>query len=252
VAIGLRDGRSDAELFATGYLVELSLSVDNLLVFIIVLDYFGVPANLQPTVLKWGILGAIAMRAIVVGAGTLILRELHWVIYVFGAVLLVTGVRMFTSRGEGEVDLDRNPVVRAARRLIPMSDRFAGDAFFVRSGGRWLATPLLLVVLVVEWTDLVFATDSIPAIFAITRDPFLVYTSNVFAVVGLRALFFVIAAMLGRFAYLRFGVATVLALVGAKMLLSAWIVVPSTISLVAVVLVLGGSVAVSLMRKGAG
>ena len=232
------EGRAEALQFATGYVVEFSLSVDNLLVFIMVLHYFAVPAALQPTVLKWGILGAMAMRGIVIAAGTLILHEFHWVIYLFGGLLIVTAVKMLAKPDAADANLDRNPMVRAARRVLPVSERFDGNAFFVRANGKLLATPLLLVVLVIEWTDLVFATDSIPAIFAITRDPFLIYTSNVFAIVGLRALFFVLAAMLTRFVYLRFGVATVLLLVGAKMLLEKWVAVPSLASLAVIVAVL--------------
>ena len=247
--IGLSSGRGAALQFATGYIIEFSLSVDNLLVFLIVLQYFAVPTASQPTVLKWGILGAIAMRAIVIGAGTLILREFHWIIYVFGGLLILTAVRMITTPGHGDVNLDRNPMVRIARRALPLSDRFAGDAFFVRIDGTLRATPLLLVVLVIEWTDLVFATDSIPAIFAITRDPFLIYTSNIFAIIGLRSLFFVLAAMLARFVYLRFGVATVLILVGAKMLLTRWLAVPSLVSLAVIVLVLGAAVVLSAARR---
>jgi tellurite resistance protein TerC len=248
--VGLLEGRVDALQFATGYVVEFSLSVDNLLVFIIVLQYFAVPVASQPTVLKWGILGAIVMRAIVIGAGTLVLGEFHWVIYVFGGLLIMTAMRMLAKPGHAAANVGRNPIVRIARRVLPVSDRFAGDAFFVRVGGKLRVTPLLLVVLVIEWTDLVFATDSIPAIFAITRDPFLVYTSNIFAIVGLRSLFFVLAAMLARFVYLRFGVATVLMLVGAKMLLTRWVTVPSLVSLVVIVAVLGSAVILSAARHG--
>ena len=246
VFIGVHDSRADAVQFATGYVVEFSLSVDNLLVFIMVLRYFGVPAAVQPTALKWGVLGAMVMRGIVIAAGSLILREFHWVIYLFGALLVITAVRMFAKPGDEDVDLEKLPLLRAARKVLPVSRRFDGNAFFVREGGRLLVTPLLLVVLVIEWTDLVFATDSIPAIFAITRDPFLIYTSNIFAIVGLRALYFVLAAMLTRFAYLRFGVATVLLFVGAKMLAAHWVTVPSLLSLGVIVVVLGASVVASL------
>lgn len=250
--IGLSDGYAEALQFATGYVVEFSLSVDNLLVFIMVLQYFTVPAASQPTVLKWGILGAIVMRGIVIAAGTLILHEFQWVIYVFGGLLILTAVRMLAKPGDVDVNLERNPMVRTARRVLPLSDRFAGDAFFVRVDGKLRATPLLLVVLVIEWTDLVFATDSIPAIFAITRDPFLIYTSNIFAIVGLRALFFVLAAMLTRFVYLRFGVATVLLLVGAKMLLARWVTVPTLLSLAVIVAVLGTAVLLSAAKRDRG
>lgn len=249
VLIGSFDGRGAAVQFATSYVVEFSLSVDNLLVFMLVLHYFAVPVASQPTVLKWGIIGAIVMRGVVILAGTLVLRQFHWVIYLFGLLLLVTAGRMFATRGTADVDIDHNRILRLARRILPVSNRFAGTAFFVRSGGRLLATPLLLVLVVIEWTDLVFAADSIPAVFAITRDPFLIYASNVFAIVGLRALFFVLAAMLVRFVYLRFGVATVLALVGVKMLASTWVVVPSLLSLVVIVAVLGTAVILSAAKE---
>ena len=246
------EGRTEAVQYATGYVVEFSLSVDNLLVFLMVLRYFAVPVAAQPTVLKWGILGAILMRGLVIGAGTLILNEFHWVIYLFGALLIVTAVKMFATPGETDINLDRNPLLRAARRVLPVSDRFEGNAFVARVGGKRLVTPLLLVVLVIEWTDLVFATDSIPAIFAITRDPFLVFTSNIFAVVGLRALFLVLAAMLARFAYLRFGVAAVLLLVGTKMLLGGAIAVPPLVSLGVIVGVLATAIALSAWKRDAG
>lgn len=245
----LAEGRGPALQFATGYVVEFSLSLDNLLVFIMVLRYFAVPEALQPTVLKWGILGAIVMRAIMIGAGTLVLNRLSWVIYLLGALLIVTGIRIVAQFSVALVEIDRNPMLRLARRALPISDRFAGRAFFVREAGQLAATPLLLVVLVIEWTDLMFATDSIPAIFAITRDPFLIYTSNILAIMGLRALFFVIAAMIARFTYLRFGVAAVLMLVGAKMLAAPWVHLPMGTSLIVIVLVLGGSVFVSIWRR---
>lgn len=246
--VAINDGRADAIAFATGYVVEFSLSVDNLLVFIMVLRYFAVPLSAQATALKWGILGALLMRGIVIAAGTMILREFHWVIYVFGAMLILTAIRMVAKQDDADIDIERNPLLRLARRILPVSEHFSGSNFFVREGNRLVATPLLLVVLVIEWTDLVFAADSIPAIFAITRDPFLVYTSNVFAIVGLRALYFVLAAMLTRFAYLKIGVAIVLFLVGTKMLLSPWVHVPSLLSLAVIVGVLGGSVAASAMK----
>jgi len=248
-----RDGTPAAVQFAAGYLVELSLSVDNLLVFILVLNYFAVPASLQSTALKWGILGAIALRGATIGTGTLLLFEFHWVIYLLGILLLVTGIKMFARTDAELSEPGNNPVMRTLRRVLPMADAFHGDAFVVRIDRRWRVTPLLLVVLVIEWTDLVFATDSIPAIFAITRDPFLVYTSNIFAVVGLRALFFLLAGVLDRYGSLRFGVAAILVLVGAEMLASSWIHVAPEITLSAVVFVLAIAVgwgAVRSVRSG--
>ncbi|HEY3933226.1 MAG TPA: TerC/Alx family metal homeostasis membrane protein [Gemmatimonadales bacterium] len=241
----LRRGRVDATLFATGYVIELSLSVDNLLVFMILLKYFAVPEALQSRALQWGILGAIVMRGVMIAGGAAVLAEFHWVIYLLGLLLVVTGVRMFARGDIVVLEPARHPMIRRARRLIPLADHFDGRRFFTRGNGRLLATPLLLVVLVIEWTDLVFATDSIPAIFAITRNPLLVYTSNIFAIVGLRALYFLLAGLIERVRYLRVGVAVVLVLVGLKMLASRWITVPSLGTLAGVIVILFGAVAAS-------
>jgi tellurite resistance protein TerC len=241
-----QEGTQHALEYYTGYLIELSLSVDNLFVFLLIFSYFGVRAEAQPKVLKWGILGAIVMRLIMIGLGALLLQRFHWIIYVFGGLLIVTGIRMLMQKEE-MVDLERNPVVRLARRFLPVCDSYDGSKFFTRtSRGRLLATPLLIVLLVVEWSDLVFAIDSIPAIFAVTRDPFLVYSSNVFAILGLRALFFVLAGMLDRFIYLKTGVAFILVFVGLKMTLSGWIHVPITLSLGVIVTSLAVAVVASL------
>jgi len=243
-----REDHHKALEFFTGYLIELSLSVDNLFVFILIFNYFGVPAEAQPKVLKWGILGAIVMRFIMIAVGALLLARFEWIIYVFGGILIVTGVRMLMQQDE-RIEPDKNPVVRLARRVLPFGDAYDGTKFFTRTGtGRLLATPLLLVLLVVEWSDLVFAIDSIPAIFAITRDPFLVYSSNVFAILGLRALFFVLAGMMDRFVYLKPGVALILVFVGIKMAVSAWVHLPILVSLAVIVLTLGGAVGLSLRR----
>jgi tellurite resistance protein TerC len=244
-----QEGVQPALEFYTGYLIELSLSVDNLFVFLLIFSYFCVRPEAQPKVLKWGILGAIVMRLIMIGLGALLLQQFNWIIYLFGAILVVTGVRMFTQREE-IVDLERNPVVRLARRVLPIDKAYDGTRFFTRTvDGRLLATPLLLVVLVVEWSDLVFAIDSIPAIFAITRDPFLIYSSNIFAILGLRALFFVLAGMLDKFVYLKPGVAFILVFVGLKMSLSAWIHIPTTLSLAVIVLSLATAVGLSIRRS---
>jgi tellurite resistance protein TerC len=243
-----REGAQHALEYYTGYLIELSLSVDNLFVFILIFNYFGVPAAAQPKVLKWGILGAIVMRLVMILLGALLLARFEWIIYVFGGILILTGFKML-FQGEERVELEKNPVVRLARRLLPFSQSYDGTHFFSRTGtGRRLATPLLLVLLVVEWSDLVFAIDSIPAIFAITRDPFLVYSSNVFAILGLRALFFVLAGMMDRFAYLKPGVALILVFVGAKMALSAWVHMPTVVSLAIILLTLASAVGLSLAR----
>jgi tellurite resistance protein TerC len=244
------EGPRHALEYYTGYLIELSLSVDNLFVFLLIFSYFGVRADARPKVLKWGILGAMVMRLIMIALGALLIQQFSWIIYVFGGVLVVTGFRMFRQKDEA-VDLERNPVVRLARRFLPFSHAYDGTRFFTRTvQGRVLATPLLLVVLVLEWSDLVFAVDSIPAIFAVTRDPFLIYSSNVFAILGLRALFFVLAGMLDRFVYLKTGVAFILVFVGAKMIISAWFHLPILISLAVIIITLALSVILSLRRTG--
>jgi tellurite resistance protein TerC len=243
-----QEGPQHALEYYTGYLIELSLSVDNLFVFLLIFSYFGVRADAQPKVLKWGILGAIVMRLIMIGLGALLLQRFHWIVYVFGGLLILTGIRMFTQKGE-MVNLERNPVVRLARKFLPICDSYDGAKFFTRtSRGKLLATPLLLVLLVVEWSDLVFAIDSIPAIFAVTRDPFLVYSSNIFAILGLRALFFVLAGMLDRFVYLKPGVAFILVFVGLKMTLSGWLHLPIALSLAVIVTTLALAVGLSLRR----
>ena len=245
-----REGTRHALEFYTGYIIELSLSVDNLFVFLLIFQYFAVPAELQPRILKWGILGALVMRAIMIGLGALLLQQFTWIIYLFGGVLVVTGIRMFRGSGD-RIEPDRNPLVRLTRRFVPMVDGYVGQKFIVRGIRGWKATPLLLVLLVVEWSDLVFAIDSIPAIFAITRDPFIVYSSNVFAILGLRALFFVLAGMMDKFEYLKPGVAAILVFVGCKMVLNGLFHVPTVVSLAVIVGILGGSVFLSLRKTRA-
>ena len=243
-----REGTQSALEYYTGYLIELSLSVDNLFVFILIFSYFGVSAEAQPKILKWGILGAIIMRFIMIALGALLLDRFEWIVYLFGAILIVTGIRMMRQQEE-DVELDKNPVVRLARRILPFSNYYDGTRFFTRRrDGAVLATPMLLVLIIVEWSDLVFAIDSIPAIFAITRDPFLVYSSNVFAILGLRALFFVLAGMMDKFVYLKPGVALILIFVGLKMTLSHWLHVPTLVSLAFILLTLVGAVLLSLRR----
>ncbi len=244
-----REGHGPALEYYTGYLIELSLSVDNLFVFILIFSYFGVPAEAQPKVLKWGILGAIVMRLLMIALGALLLERFEWIIFVFGAILIITGIRMVTQKDE-VMDLDRNPVVKLARRILPFSNYYDGTKFFTRKrSGKALATPLFLVLIIVEWSDLVFAIDSIPAIFAITRDPFLVYSSNVFAILGLRALFFVLAGMMDKFVYLKPGVALILVFVGLKMTLTHWVHISTLVSLAVIVLTLIAAVGLSLRRS---
>jgi len=234
------------EYFA-GYLVELSLSVDNLFVFILIFQYFAVPAEAHSKVLNWGIFGAAIMRGIMVVAGTVVLGRFEWLFVVLGVVLLLTAAKMFRAEEE-RIEPEKNPLVKLVRRLIPMSGAYEDTKFFVRTHRGWLATPLLLVVIVVEWTDLVFAIDSIPAVFAISRDPFIVYTSNIFAILGLRALFFVLADALDKFAYLKKGVGIILGFVGVKMIFSQWYHLPILLSLGIILAVLIGSVALSIAK----
>jgi tellurite resistance protein TerC len=242
-------GSQTALEYFAGYLIELSLSVDNLFVFLLIFQYFAVPAPLQPRVLKWGIFGAILMRGVMISAGALLLNQFTWIVYIFGGILVLTGIRMFGNHHE-RIEPEKNPLVRLARRFIPVTPAYEGSHFFVRRvSGAWLATPLLLVLLVVEWSDLVFAIDSIPAVFAITRDPFVVYSSNLFAILGLRALFFVLAGAMDRFHYLKPGVALILVFVGAKMVLGAWVHLATGVSLGVILAILTASVVLSLVRR---
>jgi tellurite resistance protein TerC len=240
-----REGTAAGLEYYSGYLIELSLSVDNLFVFILIFQYFAVPAELQPRVLKWGILGAIVMRGIMIALGALLLERFTWIIYVFGGILIVTGIKLFRG-GHERIEPEKNPIIRLARRILPVTPAYEGQQFFIRSHGGLFATPLFLVVLFVEWSDLVFAIDSIPAIFAVTRDPFIVYSSNVFAILGLRALYFVLASAMDRFVHLKVGVAAILVFVGIKMVISAWFHIPTSVSLGVIILFLATSVWASL------
>lgn len=241
-------GQRTALEYYTGYLIELSLSVDNLFVFLLVFQYFAVPAALQPRVLKWGIFGAMLMRGVMIGAGALLLKQFSWIVYVFGGILLLTGFRMFRT-DDTRIEPEKNPLVRLARRIFPVTPAYENHHFFVRPvAGGWMATPLLLVLLVVEWSDLVFAIDSIPAVFAVTRDPFVVYSSNLFAILGLRALYFVLAGAMDRFHHLKPAVALILVFVGSKMVAGAWVHVSTLLSLGVIVTILVAGVVLSLVR----
>ena len=231
--------------FLTGYVIEESLSVDNIFVIVLIFQYFAVPAQYQHRVLFWGILGALLMRGLFIGVGAVLLARFEWIIYVFGALLVITGIRMAVKQDE-EFDGEQNGVVRFVRRLVPLTTTYHGKHFFAVENGRRLATPLLLVLVLVETTDLIFAIDSIPAIFGITRDPFLVFTSNIFAVLGLRSLFFLLASVVAKFHLLRYGLAMILTFVGAKMILEPWIHIPILLSLGIVVSVLAATIAASL------
>jgi tellurite resistance protein TerC len=239
-------GATKALEFVTGYVLEEALSVDNLFVFILLFAYFKVPPEEEKTVLFWGIIGALIMRGIFIGAGVALVQRFHWILYAFGVFLIWTGFQLMRG-GDEEQDPSRNFVLKFCRRFLPLTDNYVGKSFFVRREGRVLATPLFVVLLVVETTDILFATDSIPAILAITRDPFIVYTSNVFAILGLRSMYFALAGMMKLFHYLNYGLSVVLMFIGAKMLLPERYHVPTWVALAVVAGVLGLSVLASVL-----
>jgi len=240
-------GSDKALEFFSGYVIEKSLSVDNLFVFIMIFSYFGVRGRHQARILKWGIIGALVMRAIFIFAGIELLQRFHWLFYLFGALLVVTAVRMAFG-GEGGVDPERNLVVRGIRKLLPVTRRIRGDWFVTRRRGVLVASPLLVTLLMVEWSDLVFALDSIPAIFAVSLDPFIVFTSNIFAIMGLRALYFLLANVIGMFVYLKYGISFILFFVGCKMLAGvSGFHIPITVSLAVIFVSLALAVVASLL-----
>jgi len=246
VGIYIWEGSESALAFLTGYLIERFLSVDNIFVFLLIFLYFHVSPKYQHKVLFWGILGALVMRAIFIAAGVALIRNFHWVVYLFGILLVGVGLKMALFP-EKEVHPERNPVLKLLRRFVPVTGSYADDNFFIKINGRYVATPLFVVLVVIAATDLVFAIDSIPAILAVTTDPFIVWTSNVFAVLGMRALYFAAERVMRMFHYLNYGLAGVLVFVGIKMLLSEWLPIPVEIALVVVVIVLGVSVAASIL-----
>lgn len=237
-------GRGSSLEFATAYLIELSLSVDNLFVFLVIFRYFRVPDELQHRVLFWGILGALITRGIFIVAGVGLIQRFHWIVYVFGALLVWSGIKLL-RQADQEIHPEKNPLLRVFRRWIPVTEDYVGNKFWVRQPGLY-ATPLVVVLLVVETTDVLFAVDSIPAVLAITLDVFIVYTSNVFAIMGLRSMYFAVAGMLDLFEYLHYGLSAVLILIGGKMLASHYYTVPTHIALATVVAVLAISVAASV------
>ena len=238
-----RYGHATAVEFVTGYVIELSLSVDNLFIFLLIFRYFRVDSSHQHKVLFWGIVGALVMRAVFIVVGIGLIRRFHWITYIFGALLIYSGIKLFRQRGDG-VDPESNPVLRLFRRLVPVTEDYEGDKFLVRRTTLY-ATPLLAVLIVVETTDLIFATDSIPAVLAITLKPFIVYTSNVFAVLGLRSMYFVLAGMMDLFHYLHYGLSAVLIFIGAKMLASHYYEIPTGVALG----VVGGVLLVSVLAS---
>jgi tellurite resistance protein TerC len=248
-------GPQSALEFVTGYLIEYSLSVDNIFVIVLIFAYFRIPEKYQHRVLFWGIIGALLMRGSMIAAGAFLIERFHWIIYIFGAFLVFTGIRMATH-DESDIEPEANPVLRLVRRLLPVTHDYRGQDFFVKEAPkrgdaiRIMATPLFVVLVLVETTDLIFAVDSIPAIFAVTRDPFLVYTSNVCAILGLRSLYFLLAGVIHTFRFLKLGVAVVLTFVGAKMLLGSVYVIPIQISLLVIVAILAAAVAASMLFPG--
>ena len=240
-------GAERALEFLSGYVIEKALSVDNIFVFIVVFSVFAVPAKLQHRVLLWGILSALVLRAIFVVLGAALLSRFHWLGYVFGAFLVFTGIKLLFQK-EGDVDPRQNPLFKLFRRVMPSVEEFHDGHFTIVKAGKRYATPLLLVLIAIETTDIVFAMDSIPAIFAVTRDPFIVFTSNIFAILGLRALYFALSGMMDKFHYLKYGLALVLMFVGAKMLLASVYKIPIWLSLLVIAALLIGSVVASLLR----
>ena len=240
-------GQQKAIEYITGYVLEWSLSVDNIFVFVLVFTYFKVPLKYQQRVLLWGILGALVLRGIMIIVGVTLIEAFGWILYVFGAFLLITGLRMLFSKGEGETDLEKNPALRLVRKLIPVSSEYDGQKFFTVKNGVRMATPLLLVLVVIEFTDLLFAVDSIPAIFAVTTDGFIVFTASIMAVLGLRSMYFLLAHVVHRFVYLKTGLALILVYIGIKMLLLDVLHIPSLVSLAVIISILAISVVASLV-----
>jgi len=245
VLLYFRFGHNTALEFTTGYIVEFSLSVDNLFLFLVIFRYFQVPSEFQHKVLFWGIIGAIVMRGVFILVGIRLISAFHWIIYIFGAFLIYTGIKLWTE--EHTVAPEKNPILGLFRRWVPVTASYQGEKFFIRNQ-KTFATPLFIVLLMIETTDVLFATDSIPAILAITLNAFVVYTSNVFAILGLRSFFFVLAGLMQMFHYLHYGLSIVLILIGAKMLASDYYQIPTSATLIAVAGVLLASVLISLLR----
>ncbi|HYG04144.1 MAG TPA: TerC family protein [Chryseosolibacter sp.] len=239
-------GKEKAIEFFTGYIIEKSLSVDNIFVIIMIFSYFHVPKAYQHKVLFWGILGALVMRVIFIFSGIELIHKFHWLMYVFGGFLIFTGIKMLIA-GDTKIEPERNPVVKLVRKTFPVTKSFHGDKFFTRIQGRLWATPLFLVVMLIEATDLIFAVDSIPAILAISEDPFIVYTSNVFAILGLRSLYFALSGIETYFKYLKYGLSAILVFVGVKMCIVDFVKIPIELSLIVIVFTLGVSMMISLV-----
>jgi len=239
-------GEELAVEFFTGYLIEKSLSVDNIFVMIMIFSYFQVPQEYQHKVLFWGILGALVMRVIFIFSGIELIHRFHWLIYIFGGFLIFTGIRMLTA-GDAQIEPEKNPIIKLARRMFSVTSTFEGDKFFTKREGKTWVTPLFLVVILIEATDLIFAVDSIPAILAISEDPFIVYTSNVFAILGLRSLYFALSGIEKYFHYLKFGLSAILVFVGLKMCIVDFYKIPVTISLIVIVFLLAIAMIASVL-----
>jgi len=240
-------GSEKAVQYLTGYVLEWSLSVDNIFVFVLVFTYFKVPFKYQQRVLLWGILGALIMRGVMIVVGAALIVQWSWILYIFGAFLLFTGLRMLFSKDGDEQDLDKNPAIRLVKRVLPITTEYDGQKFFTVQNGVRMATPLFLAVVVIEFTDLLFAVDSIPAIFAITTDPFIVFTASIMAVLGLRSMYFLLAHVVHRFVYLKTGLAFILVYIGVKMLLLDVLHIPALVSLAVIIGILAISVVASLL-----
>ena len=239
-------GKEKAIEFLTGYVIEKSLSVDNLFVFIMVFSYFNVETKYQHKVLFWGILGALVMRAIFIFAGVALIQQFHWIIYIFGAFLIFTGIKMLVQKNE-QMEPEKNPLVRLFKKFFPVTDTMHGDRFFVKINAKTVATPLFIVLLIIEFTDLIFAVDSIPAILAISNDTFIIFTSNVFAILGLRALYFALAGISKLFYYLKYGLSAILVFVGVKMVVAGFFKIPVMYSLLIIISILTLSVLASVI-----
>lgn len=244
-AIWLFEGPRHALEFYTGYVLEYSLSIDNMFVFIMIFGYFAVPHDLQPKVLLWGILGAVLMRFLFIFAGVKLLTAFSWMIYAFGALLVFTAVKMLTQKEDEQMDPGNSFILKIFKKIMPVKIDYHGENFFVKENAKWFATPLFAALLVIEMSDVIFAVDSIPAVLGITRDTFLVYSSNIFAIIGLRSLYFLLSGLAGKFPYLKYGISVILLFVGVKMLASHYVHVPVPFSLAVIVAVLALSAAAS-------
>ncbi len=243
-------GREHALDFFTGYVIEYSLSVDNIFVFVLIFSFFRVPSEYQHRVLVWGIIGAFILRGLMIWFGIALVERFQWILYVFGAFLIITAIRMLS--GKNDLDLENNAVLRLCRKWFSVSPNYDGDKFITRVNGAMMLTPLALVLIVIDVMDLVFAVDSIPAVFAITRNSFIVYTSNICAILGLRSLYFLLAGLVGRFVYLEIGLAVILAFVGAKMVSAEWFHVPNWVSLVVIASILAITILASVIATSNG